>query len=131
MSNKESKKQKQMHIIEGEKLQLIALKFTNGFFITICHLDEGKLGTMALSLPVTPLMGISRERKQKTRSSKKGITSTTVIGSRNEVITKALAEKITLNSGKMVYLSTHFKDQDEEMTKEALNLLESYLEKHL
>ena len=92
---------------EGEQLQLIATDFNNGLFIAISELGANKLGTMALSLPIDTSLGISAERRRDD-SQRRGLTSATVIGSRNEIYTKALAEKVAIATKKMIYLSTNF-----------------------
>ena len=87
---------------EGENLQIIATDFENGIFIAISHIGANKLGTTALSLPVDTSLGLSSERRYSdTPSGRRGLTSATVIGSRNEIYTKALAEKVAIATVKL------------------------------
>ncbi|HUU79173.1 MAG TPA: proteasome assembly chaperone 4 family protein [candidate division Zixibacteria bacterium] len=114
---------------KGENLQLIVTIFENGFFISLSSLGAPKLGTVALCLPIDPTIGISRERKfSGTSLDRRGITTTTVIGSRNEIFAKALAEKAVMKTKKIVYLSVNYDDNNNELFTESLQLLEEFLQ---
>lgn len=131
MSENESDIKK--HLIEytSENLQLLGITFQNGYFVAIYEKKNMKLGTTALSLPVTT----NTESKhtisvnEKIPFNRKGITTATVIGSRNEIITKALAEKITLSTNGLVYLSVNFQEDNKEFFNEAMKLVEKFIEK--
>jgi len=116
---------------QGEHLQLVALSFTNGYFLGISKKDELKLGTMALSLPFTSPVGRGtshRKEKEGRRELRRGeLTTTTLLGSRNEAITKALAEKVVQMTNKLVYLSVNFPENDQELFVEALQLVDQFL----
>lgn len=113
---------------EGENLQIIATDFENGIFIAISHAGANKLGTTALSLPVDTHLGLSSEKGYSdTPIGRRGLTSATVIGSRNEIYTKALAEKVAIATRKIVYLSTNFKEQSENLFTEAITLVDDLL----
>ncbi len=113
---------------EGENLQIIATDFENGIFISISHLGANKLGTTALSLPIDTSLGLSSERSYSdSPTGRRGLTSATVIGSRNEIYTKALAEKVVRAISKIVYLSTNFKEQNESLFTEAITLVDDLL----
>ena len=106
-------------LIKGDKLQILATEFENGLMVAISEKDKNKLGTMALSVPMESKTGIPDRR---------GLTSTTIFGTRNEITTKALAEKITQRLQKIVYFSMNIKENDEELFNEALLLVESLFE---
>jgi len=111
---------------ENENLQLVAIIYQNGLFVSISKNEALLLGTTALSLPISNSIGISRSRKHDTFD-RKGLTTATVIGSRNEIYAKALAEKLTLRTGNMVYLSLNFKENEENLYGEAIELVDSLL----
>lgn len=113
---------------EGENLQIIATDFENGVFIAISQAGTNKLGTTALSLPVDPSLGLSSERRHSDMpTGRRGLTSATVIGSRNEIYTKALAEKVAVATSKIVYLSTNFTENSENLFTEASTLVDDLL----
>ncbi len=114
---------------QSENLQLVVLKFANGFFIAISERSALKLGTTAISLPFAPDL---KERNQKQiidfhTLDRRGITTSTIIGTRNELYTKALAEKIVQNTGQLVYLTVNYPENKDELFTEALQLVESFL----
>jgi hypothetical protein len=111
---------------ETTNLQLAAIIYQNGLFVSISKNETLLLGTMALSLPVSQTIGISRRREES--FDRRGLTTATVIGSRNEIYAKALAEKLTVNTGNMVYLSLNFKENDENLYGEAIELVDSLLQ---
>jgi len=112
---------------EGEELQIIATDFENGIFVAISQRGANKLGTTALSLPVDPSLGISSDRRYSDGPKRRGLSSATVIGSRNEIYTKALAEKVAIATDKIVYLSTNFRENSESLFSEASTLVEALL----
>ena len=65
--------------------------------------------------------------KERISIDRRGITTATVIGSRNEIITKALAEKITLSTNSLVYLSLNFQENNEELLNESMKLVENFI----
>lgn len=125
---KEERVEYPFYFREGENLQIIATDFENGIFIAISHTGANKLGTTALSLPVDTSLGLSKERRHSDApTGRRGLTSATVIGSRNEIYTQALAEKVALATAKIVYLSTNFKEQSESLFTEAITLVDDLL----
>ena len=112
---------------ENENLQLVAVIYQNGLFVSISKNEALLLGTTALSLPISEDIGFSRAKKQDTFD-RKGLTTAIVLGSRNEIYTKALVEKITMRTGNMVYLSLNFKENEENLYGEAIELVESLLQ---
>ena len=112
---------------ENENLQLLAVIYQNGLFVSISKNEALLLGTTAISLPMSENIGLSRAKKQD-GIERKELTTATVIGSRNEIYTKALAEKLTASTGNMVYLSLNFKENEENLYGEAIKLVESLLE---
>jgi len=117
--------------LESENLRLVAISFSNGYFLGISKKEDLKLGTMAVSLPFTTHLSQSRSKQEELKGSNllshKDLTTTTVLGSRNEVMTKALAEKVVFATGKLVYLSANFPENDQELFTEALRLVEQFL----
>lgn len=117
--------------VQSDNLQLIALKFINGFFIAICEKASLKLGTTAISLPFSSDFE-KKEQKMRTldlhATDRKGITTTTIIGTRNEIFAKALAEKIVQNTSQLVYLTVNYPEKKEELFTEALKLVEKFLQ---
>ncbi|HUT81571.1 MAG TPA: hypothetical protein VMZ29_10250 [Candidatus Bathyarchaeia archaeon] len=116
---------------QSDNLQLIALKFVNGFFITICEKTSLKLGTTAISLPYSP----DFERKDQNMRvidshilDRRGITTTTILGSRNELFAKALAEKVVQNTSQLVYLTLNYPEKNEELFVEAIKLVEKFIQ---
>ncbi|MHA1879860.1 MAG: hypothetical protein ACTSYG_05640 [Candidatus Heimdallarchaeota archaeon] len=117
--------------LESENLRLVAISFSNGYFLAISKKEDLILGTMAVSLPFTTHLSQSRSKQEELKGSNllshKDLTTTTVLGSRNEVMTKALAEKVVFATGKLVYLSANFPENDQELFTEALRLVEQFL----
>jgi hypothetical protein len=128
--NQVSQKKENIHQMIGENLELLVIVYSNGLFISLSQKEKAKLGTTAISLPLSPELGLSRAKRTKSplKRDRQRLTSDIVLGSRNDSITKALAEKVTLATGKMVYLSTNLPREDESMIKEALQLIEKMLE---
>ncbi|NHJ38733.1 MAG: hypothetical protein FK731_01780 [Asgard group archaeon] len=116
MSDENINSKKNIFEFTSNNLELIGIVFENGYFVTIFEKKSMKLGTIALSLPSPTNIKI------------KDITTATVIGSRNELITKALAEKITRTTNNLVYLSLNFQENNEDLFKEALKLVERFIE---
>jgi len=115
--------------LESDNLCLVGIKFVNGFFLVISEKESLKLGTMAISLPTFP---IERENETGRKSKRpiidrKNLSTATVIGTRNELYTKALAEKIVSLTGEMVYLSVNFQENNEELFMEAIGLIDTFL----
>ncbi|MBD3189202.1 MAG: hypothetical protein GF308_01085 [Candidatus Heimdallarchaeota archaeon] len=140
MTQNEGEKKAIFSTFSSKHLELVGLTFENGFFISLFPKEEAKLGTMALSLPTEPLIGITRKAQKNTggisirdRSvGRKGrLTTVTVLGSRNEVFAKAFSEKVTQITGKMVYLSINFEEEQQELYNEAMDLLDKFLNEHL
>ncbi|NHK31081.1 MAG: hypothetical protein FK730_06995 [Asgard group archaeon] len=131
MNDKISDNNKRILEFIGENLQLTALAFQNGYFVAISEKIDMKLGTTAISLPISTDLGTRQAPSAKEQISfeRKGITTATVIGSRNEIITRALAEKITLSTNSLVYLSVNFQENNEELFNEALMLVDSFIKK--
>ncbi len=118
--------------IESENLQLIAIHFTNGFFVSISEKDSLNLGTTAISLPTASVQqgsGTGFDKITQPRIDRRELMSATVIGSRNELYAKALAEKIVVGQGKMVYLSVYFQENNEDLFLESIKLIEQLLSK--
>ena len=118
--------------ISSDNLVLIGLLFDNGCFIAISEKSNVKLGTTAVSLPMSPSLGTTDSppaQKDRISLDRRGITTATVIGSRNEIYTKALAEKITLVTQGLVYLSLNFQEEKDEFFHEALKLADEFLTK--
>ncbi|MHA1185260.1 MAG: proteasome assembly chaperone 4 family protein [Candidatus Heimdallarchaeota archaeon] len=111
---------------ENENLQLVAIIYQNGLFVSISKNEALLLGTTAISLPFSENIGLSRSKKQD-GFERKGLTTATVLGSRNEIYTKALAEKITQRTGDIVYLSLNIKENETNLYGEAIELVESLL----
>ncbi|NHJ87053.1 MAG: hypothetical protein FK734_16440 [Asgard group archaeon] len=111
----------------SENLQLVAMKFLNGYFIAISDKNDLKLGTTAVSLPMTKGLGIKHSLQDEHPIRDRGVTSATVIGSRNELFAKALVEKAVINTGLIVYLSVNFQENNQELYIESLKLLEKFL----
>ena len=116
--------------IQSDNLQLVAIRFQNGFFIAICENERLKLGTTAISLPNI----FDNENIEKNTSGKDGflpgkerLISATVIGSRNELFAKALAEKATRKINTIVYLSIFFKENNQELFTEAISLIDDFI----
>lgn len=111
---------------KSENLVLLGIKFENGYFISISKKDSHKIGTTAITLPFdrnqnptgdsSPQLKINRQRR--------ALTTATVLGTRNELFAKALAEKLVYATNKIVYLSVFFDENDEELFKESLSLIE-------
>ena len=118
----------------SDNLQLIAIAFENGFFIALSPKESLKLGTMSLCLPSAPFSGgrenlnLSAVVSQQTKLPRKKLTTATVLGARNELFAKALAEKVTRATAKMVYLSVNFEEDNSALFTEAMQLLEEWLE---
>ena len=113
-------------VINGENLHLLAIQFDNGFFVTISDKESFNLGTTALSLPSTTS---DESQTPKPQIDRKKLITATVIGSRNELYAKALAEKIVVGQGKMVYLSVYFQENNEDLFIEAIKLVDQLLTK--
>ncbi|MCK5159619.1 MAG: hypothetical protein KAR08_10705 [Candidatus Heimdallarchaeota archaeon] len=127
--NKEKNIEEPYFQLESNNLYLVGIRFANGFFLVISEKESLKLGTMAISLPTLP-----KERENETNKTtrrpiidRKNLSTATVIGTRNELYTKALAEKIVSLTGEMVYLSVNFQENNEELFMEAIGLIDTYL----
>jgi hypothetical protein len=127
MPTDSSDKHTPFFMAENENLQLIAVIYQNGLFVSISKKETLLLGTTALSLPISENIGLSHSKRNDSYS-RKGLTTATVLGSRNEIYTKALAEKITIRTRKMVYLSLNFKENEENLYGEAIELVDSLLQ---
>lgn len=115
--------------LESNNLCLAGIRFVNGFFLVISEKESLKLGTMAISLPTFPKER-ENEASKKTRRpiiDRKNLSTATVIGTRNELYTTALAEKIVSLTGEMVYLSVNFQENNEELFMEAIGLIDAFL----
>lgn len=113
---------------ESENLEIIVVVFENGFQITFFPIGKPKLGTIAVSIPVDNV-GLSRERKMTEIDMKRrGLTTANVIGTRNEIFAKALAEKAVIKTGKIVYLSVNFEENNNDLFIESMKLLEDFLQ---
>ena len=126
-NNVSDKKEALFYQKESENLQIIAVILENGLQINFSPVGKPLLGTVAVSLPVDSI-GLSRERKTSKTDFRRGLTTSNVIGSRNEIFAKALAEKAVIKTGKIVYLSVNFEENNEELYIEAKNLLEEFLQ---
>ncbi len=118
--------------IESENLQLITMHFANGFFVSISEKDSLNLGTTAISLPSASTQQVSGTGFDKTTQphiDRRELITATVIGSRNELYAKALAEKMVVGLGKMVYLSLYFQENNEDLFLESIKLIEQLLSK--
>lgn len=115
--------------LEGENLSLVGIRFVNGFFLVISDKESLKLGTMAISLPAFPKERTSDSPTTSTqpRIERKNLSTATVVGTRNELYTKALAERIVSLTGEMTYLSVNFQENNEERYLEAIGLLDEFL----
>jgi hypothetical protein len=115
--------------LESENLSLVGIRFINGFFLVISEKESLKLGTMAISLPAFPKERIRESPSQSNQPiiDRKNLSTATVIGTRNELYTKALAERIVSITGEMTYLSVNFKENNEELFLEAIGLLDEFL----
>jgi hypothetical protein len=131
MNDKKSDNNKRVFEFIDDNLQLIGLAFQNGYFIAISEKNDMKLGSTAISLPISSDLEPRKtfEAKEKISLDRRGITTATVIGSRNSIITKALAEKITLSTNSLVYLSLNFQENNEELFNEAMKLVENFIKK--
>jgi hypothetical protein len=107
----------------SENLVLMGLLFENGYFISISEKNKFRLGTTAISLPLDQTSDQGFDRPFDRRD----ITTASVIGSRNELYTKALAEKITIATQKLVYLSLNFQENNEELYMEAMKLIDDFV----
>ena len=118
--------------LESDKLCLVGIRFANGFFLVISEKESLKLGTMAISLPTFPIERENETSKKSRRPiiDRKNLSTATVIGTRNELYTKALAEKIVSLTGDMVYLSVNFQENNEELFLEAIGLIDTFLNKN-
>ena len=118
--------------LESDNLCLVGIKFVNGFFLVISEKESLKLGTMAISLPTFPIERENETSKKSRRPiiDRKNLSTATVIGTRNELYTKALAEKIVSLTGEMVYLSVNFQENNEELFMEAIGLIDTYLKEN-
>ncbi|MFW9922810.1 MAG: hypothetical protein ACFFDW_05915 [Candidatus Thorarchaeota archaeon] len=115
-------------IKEGETLQLHAIKFENGIFIGISPKEKLRLGTVALSVPFDSHLGTRKTTDSPSATlDRKGLTTVTIFGSRNEIYTKALAERVTLLVQGIVYLSLNIEENDEKKFSEAIHLIEDFL----
>ncbi|TET31256.1 MAG: hypothetical protein E3J70_02600 [Candidatus Heimdallarchaeota archaeon] len=115
--------------LESDNLCLVGIRFANGFFLVISERESLKLGTMAISLPTFPIERENETSKKSRRPiiDRKNLSTATVIGTRNELYTKALAEKIVSLTGEMVYLSVNFQENNEELFLEAIGLIDVFL----
>ncbi|NHJ48463.1 MAG: hypothetical protein FK733_11825 [Asgard group archaeon] len=116
----------------SDNLILLGLLFDNGCFIAVTEKSNFKLGTTAVSLPMSPSLSTTKSppsQMERTSLDRRGISTATVIGSRNEIYTKALSEKITLATEGLVYLSLNLQEEKEELFHEALKLVEEFLAK--
>ncbi len=115
--------------LKNDNLNLVGIKFTNGYFLVISEKESLKLGTMAISLPITPIKDDrdSSKRISQPILDRRNLSTATIIGTRNELYTKALAERFVSITGKMIYLSVNFQENNEELFLEALKLIEKFL----
>ncbi len=115
--------------LESNNLCLAGIRFVNGFFLVISEKESLKLGTMAISLPTFPKERENEASKKSRRPiiDRKNLSTATVIGTRNELYTTALAEKIVSLTGEMVYLSVNFQENNEELFMEAIGLIDTFL----
>ncbi len=115
--------------LESDNLCLVGISFVNGLFLVISEKDSLKLGTMAISLPTIPKERENETNKKSRRPiiDRRNLSTATVIGTRNELYTTALAEKIVSLTGEMVYLSVNFQENNEELFMEAIGLIETFL----
>ena len=115
--------------LESDNLCLVGIRFANGFFLVISEKESLKLGTMAISLPTFPIERENETSKKSRRPiiDRKNLSTATVIGTRNELYTIALAEKIVSLTGEMVYLSVNFQENNEELFLEAIGLIDVFL----
>lgn len=115
--------------LESNNLCLAGIRFVNGFFLVISEKESLKLGTMAISLPAFPKERENEASKKSRRPiiDRKNLSTATVIGTRNELYTTALAEKIVSLTGEMVYLSVNFQENNEELFMEAIGLIDTFL----
>jgi len=115
--------------LESDNLCLVGIRFANGFFLVISEKESLKLGTMAISLPTFPKERENKSSKKSRQSiiDRKNLSTATVIGTRNELYTKALAEKIVSFTGEMVYLSVNFQENNEKLFLEAIGLIDKFL----
>ena len=118
--------------LESDNLCLVGIRFANGFFLVISERESLKLGTMAISLPTFPIERENETSKKSRRPiiNRKNLSTATVIGTRNELYTKALAEKIVSLTGEMVYLSVNFQENNEELFLEAIGLIDVFLDEN-
>jgi hypothetical protein len=117
-------------LIKGEQLHLLYVTFKNGYFFSLYPKNEPKLGTMSLTLPIIPQLGLTRETRKMLESptgSKKGVNTVTVLGSRNELFVKAMSEKLSLATQGMIYFSLNFEENNEELYREGLTLIDRFL----
>jgi len=129
MTDKEDKTSNFFFKEESENLQIIALTFSNGLFIAISEKPEPKLGTTAISMPLSPeIHGKSpRELIDKNTFDRRGLTTATILGSRNEMYVKALAEKVVQSTQQLVYITANFPENNDEFFNEAIQLLDEFL----
>lgn len=122
---------KSTHFLElsSENLILLGIEFDNGYFISISDKNTLKLGTTAVTLPNESIteQSLSKGPAIKGISSSRGIITATVLGSRNELYAKALAEKLVFMSNKLTYLSVFFDENNEDYFKEAILLVEELI----
>lgn len=140
MAKNEEKEKSLFSTFSSKHLELAGLSFENGYFISIFPKEDSKLGTMALCLPTEPLMGVTKQAQKGVQETsirdrsvrRKGrLTTVTVLGTRNEVFAKAFSEKVTQITGKMVYLSVNFEEDQQELYNEAMDLLDKFLNENV
>jgi len=114
--------------LESDNLSLVGIKFTNGYFLVISEKESLKLGTTAISLPIHSFEQEVDSSKKTTKPiiDRKKLSTATIIGTRNELYTKALAERFVSLTGKMIYLSVNFQENNEELFLEAIKLIEKF-----
>lgn len=113
----------------SENLILVGIKFQNGYFISVSNKVAKKLGTTAISLPISQELENITQDSSGNRSSlgRRGITTATVLGSRNELFAKALAEKLVILTNQLVYVTVNFDEDNHELFSEALQLIEKII----
>lgn len=87
------------------------IQLENAYFILFDEQAQAKIGTLAVALPP------KREVREPSVSS-------ILIGDRNIILTKLLAESSAALSGQMVFISTHFEEiRDTKISRMLLKLL--------
>jgi len=104
-------------VIEGEhSFSAIIFQLENAYFIIFDELGQSKIGTLAVALPP------KREVREPSFSS-------VLIGDRNIILTKLLAESAASLFRQMVFISTHFEEiTDTNISRVLLKLLKKTFE---